>query len=301
MREEVEFDAHGTCLRGWLYLPPQGVPPHPAIAMAHGLSAVKEQGLDDYAAVFAAAGFAVLVYDNRNLGASDGLPRGEVDPVAQRRDYGHALTFLAARPDIDATRLGLWGTSYSGGLAIIAGALDRRVRCVVSQVPFLHGLRTLALTRSDEERRQLAALVERERLALAAGNPPSYVTVCDDDPARPVDSPGRLSHAWFTRYRPPGGLRWENRLTVISLAWRDEYDALSFVPWLAPTPLLLVVADDDRITPTSLALEAYALAREPKRLELIPGHHYAPYVEAFARASGAARDFFVEHLRERRA
>ena len=91
-RSDVEFNAEGTILRGWLYLPDGASDRVPGVVMAHGLSAVKEMYLDAFAEVFAAAGLAVLVFDNRNFGASDGEPRQEIDPWAQVRDYRHAIT-----------------------------------------------------------------------------------------------------------------------------------------------------------------------------------------------------------------
>ena len=87
MRQDIEFDAEGTTLRGWLYVPDEATGPAPTIVMCHGFSAVKEMYLDALAEVFAEAGLAALVYDNRNLGASDGEPRQEIDPWAQVRDY----------------------------------------------------------------------------------------------------------------------------------------------------------------------------------------------------------------------
>ena len=75
MRQDIEFDAEGTTLRGWLYVPDGATGPVPTIVMCHGYSAVKELFLDAFAEVFCDAGFAALVYDNRNLGASDGEPR----------------------------------------------------------------------------------------------------------------------------------------------------------------------------------------------------------------------------------
>ena len=110
MRQDIEFDAEGTTLRGWLYVPDGATGPAPAIVMCHGYSAVKELFLDAFAEVFCDAGFCALVYDNRNLGASDGEPRQEIDPWAQVRDYRHAITFARTlrrgrrRPD---RRLGL--------------------------------------------------------------------------------------------------------------------------------------------------------------------------------------------------
>ena len=70
MRQDIEFDAEGTTLRGWLYVPDHAAGPAPTIVMCHGYSAVKELFLDAFAEVFCDAGFCALVYDNRNLGAS---------------------------------------------------------------------------------------------------------------------------------------------------------------------------------------------------------------------------------------
>ena len=94
----------------------------PTIVMAHGFSAVKEMYLDRYAEAFAKAGFACLVYDNRNFGASDGEPRQEIDPWQQVRDYSDAITFAAGQPQTDAARIGVWGSSYSGAHVLVVSA-----------------------------------------------------------------------------------------------------------------------------------------------------------------------------------
>ena len=80
MRRDIEINAEGCRLRGWLYLPDRASGPTPAIVLAHGFSAVKEMYLDRYAEVFSAARMAALVFDNRSFGASDGEPRQEIDP-----------------------------------------------------------------------------------------------------------------------------------------------------------------------------------------------------------------------------
>src|SRR5438067_9427501 len=149
-RRDIEFDAEGVTLRGWFY-PAEGAgSPGPAVVMAHGFSAVKEMYLDRFAEAFAAAGLNALVYDNRNLGASDGEPRQEIDPWAQVRDYRHAITYASTLPEVDADRIGIWGSSYSGGHVLVVGAIDRRVKCVVSQVPLVSGYRNiLRLVRAD--------------------------------------------------------------------------------------------------------------------------------------------------------
>ena len=84
MRQDIEFDAEGVTLRGWLYLPDGAAGPVPSIVMAHGFSAVKEMYLDAFAEAFAASGLGALVFDNRNFGASDGQPRQEIGRASCR-------------------------------------------------------------------------------------------------------------------------------------------------------------------------------------------------------------------------
>src|ERR1039458_1259249 len=150
MRKDIDFKAtDGTTLRGWHYLP-DGSGKHATIVMAHGFSAVKEMYLDKFADAFAKAGFASLVYDNRNFGASDGQPRQEIDPWLQVRDYSDAITFALSLDQTDAARIGVWGSSYSGGHVLVVAAIDRRVKCVVSQAPFISGSQgTRRLVRAD--------------------------------------------------------------------------------------------------------------------------------------------------------
>src|ERR1700738_2881892 len=137
--DDVEFDAEGGVkLRGWL-LSPDGSGPAPAITMAHGYAGVKEHGLEPFAPAFAEAGFVVMVHDHRHFGASDGAERGDVDPWQQIADSRRAISFLEDQPEVDPVRIGIWGTSYAGGHAIVLGATDRRLVAVVGEVPTISG------------------------------------------------------------------------------------------------------------------------------------------------------------------
>src|ERR1700704_5335525 len=138
---DIEFDADGATLRGWLYRPRSNGSDAPVVVMAHGYNCLKEFYLDKYAASIANAGHVVLAYDNRNFGDSDGEPRQELDPWQQLRDYRHAITFLQTQSFVDPARIGIWGTSYSGGHVLVVAAIDKRVKCVVSQVPTISGFR----------------------------------------------------------------------------------------------------------------------------------------------------------------
>ena len=96
-REDVEFTSNGATLRGWLY-PAAGAEPAGAVVMAHGLSAVKEMFLDDYAASFAAAGFTTLAFDNFGFGASDGEPRQSPAPDLLLQGYRDGVAWIARQP-----------------------------------------------------------------------------------------------------------------------------------------------------------------------------------------------------------
>ena len=123
---DVEFDAEGATLRGWLFRP-KAAGPAPVVVMAHGYNCLKEFYLDKYAAAIASAGHAVLAYDHRNFGDSDGEPRQELDPWVQVRDYRHAITFAQTLDGVDPGRVGVWGSSYAGGHVLVVAAIDRRV------------------------------------------------------------------------------------------------------------------------------------------------------------------------------
>ena len=298
-RKDVEFKTEdNVTLRGWLYLPDAAKDPVPAIVMAHGYSAVKEMYLDKYAEVFATAGLGVLVYDNRNFGASDGEPRQEIDPWAQVRDYRDTITFASSLPEIDNTRIGVWGSSYSGGHALVVAAIDRRVKCVVSQVPLVTGLENARrLVRADIWA-TVREMFSKDRAARYAGKPPAMIPVVTppDKPFDPCALPTPDSWEWFTETQKLRAPSWKNEVTLRSVEMLHEYEPKVYIPAISPTPLLMIVGRTDHLTMVELALAAYEEALEPKKLVIMDGGHFGAYVETFDESSSAARDWFVQHL-----
>jgi fermentation-respiration switch protein FrsA (DUF1100 family) len=283
----------GAELGAWL-LVPEGTGTHPAITMAHGFAGIKEHGLEPFARAFAAAGFVVLVHDHRNFGTSGGEPRNDVEPWTQIADWRRAISYLETRPEVDPTRIGLWGTSYSGGHAIVLGATDRRVRCVVAQVPTISGYEQGLRRVSPDALPALEFAFSEDDRAQLRGEPPHRQAVVSADPS--VAAAYRSTDAIDFYLKPiPAGL-WENNVTLRSTRAARMYEPGIWISRVSPTPLLLVVARDDTITIAGLALAAYERALEPKRLALIPGGHFAPYIDQFALAEAAATGWFREHL-----
>ena len=150
-RKDIEFqNSVGITLRGWLYTPTEATDgPLPCVVMQHGFSAVKEMGLDAVGEAFVAnLKLVALIFDNRGFGASDaatGQPRLEIIPSDQISDFSDAITYAQSLPEVDSKRIGIWGSSYSGGHVFVVAATDKRVKAVISQVstrlrppPFLY-------------------------------------------------------------------------------------------------------------------------------------------------------------------
>jgi cephalosporin-C deacetylase-like acetyl esterase len=292
---DVEFGVEGNVtLRGWLFVP-DTPGPRPAITMAHGYAGIREHGLDRFARVFADAGFVVLVHDHRGFGASDGQPRFDVDPWRQIADWRYAITYLESHPAVDADRIGLWGTSYAGGHAMVLGATDRRLKAVVAQVPTIsgyeQGLRRVA---PDQVAALEASFIDDDRRVFA-GEAPATQLVVSADPATPAayHSPEAVA---FYNQPVPEGVHWENQVTVRSNSAARMYEPGQWVSRVSPTPLLMIIGLNDTITLADTGLAAYERALAPKKLVTILGGHFDAYLSCFEQSSGAARDWFVEHL-----
>jgi uncharacterized protein len=296
MRSDVEFDAEGVTLRGWHYVPDGAGGPVPTIVMAHGFSAVKEMYLDRFAEAFAAAGLGAIVFDHRNFGASDGEPRQEIDPWEQLRDYRHAITFATTLAEVDGERIGVWGSSYSGGHVLVVGAIDRRVKCVACQVPLISGHRNARRIVRSDFIAAVGAMFDEDRANRYKGGAPAMIPVVDEDPLAPSALPTPDSYQWFTETGRTRAPSWRNEVTLRSVEMFWEYEPGAYIQWVSPTPLLIVVAARDHLTVSDLAIEAYERALQPKRLVVLPGAHFDAYTDAFDDAAGAARDWFVEHL-----
>ena len=125
MIDNIEFKSQEAILRGKLYMPETDARPRPIVVMANGFTAtINGMTADKYAEEFQKAGFAVLLYDHRNLGISDGKPRQEINFWMQTRGYIDAIDFLYTRSEIDTTRIAVWGASMSSREAFLVGTVD---------------------------------------------------------------------------------------------------------------------------------------------------------------------------------
>ncbi len=298
MRHDVTFPSEGLNCAGWLYVPDdlKSGERRPTIVMAHGFSAVKEMYLDRFAEVFVAAGFVTLVFDYRNQGASEGTARGRIIPAEQHEDYRNAITWVSLRPEVDASRIGVWGSSYSGAHVLHLAAFDKRIKAAVAQVPLINGWQNAQrLIRADIFAQFVETLAQDRMQRYTEGAVITVPVVAPE--GQPSALPTPDSYEWFTTTGQTRAPNWRNEVSLESMEKFLEYNPAANIHLISPTPLLLVVADHDTLTPTDLAVAAYERALEPKSLVFVKGPHFGAYTEpGFSESAPPAVEWFKRHL-----
>jgi hypothetical protein len=246
----------------------------PTILMAQGWGGVKASLRPD-AVLFARAGYLVVTFDYRGWGESDsrkavfqGQPqdvREVVDPLDFGADWLNAIHWTAGEPQCDITRLGLWGTSFAGGLVVWAAERDPRVKALHSQVPGIDG--SWVVKAEAMRRRTYSEATRRARGEI--GYPPPGATTIGKLKGSPI-----LSR--FLGYRP-----------------LDEMD------WAPTCAMQFVIAEKEELDDNrENGIKAYERARGPKNLVTIPNiTHYGIYTVARQQTQKLALEWFEKHLK----
>jgi uncharacterized protein len=292
MSRRVSFYSEGVKLAGDLFLPPDLKPDErrAGIVLCHGYTGIRTIYLPDNAAVLAAAGYAVLTFDYKGWGDSEG-PKSRLAPYSRVADVQAALTLLGAQPEVDAERLGIYGTSYGGATVVWVAAIDPRVKCVVAVVGIGNGTRWMRSVRRPDEYHDLLARAAADRVKRA------LTGVSELADRNQILLPDRQS------LELGAAARRNNPAAVTELPLEFVDDTLGFNPeWvvdrIAPRPLLLITTDDDRLVPPQESEAMYARAGEPKKLVLLRGFgHYEVYAKpAFDQLMREATDWYRQYL-----
>jgi uncharacterized protein len=300
MKTRVTFASEGIEIVGDLYLP-EGDGPFPVVVMAGGWCYVKELIQPQYGAYFVDAGHAALIFDYRCFGESGGEPRQHIDPWDQIEDYRNAISFVATLPEVDASRIGIWGISYSGGHVLVVGATDPRVRCVVSNIPVVDGYRNMRRVHGTMGFRALRSAIEADRQRRYTTGSGGMI------PHAMVDYTNNLStwpfpetYETFKVLKEKEAPAYQNQSTIESTELLMYYSVAPFVSRIYDTPTLVVVAEEDDLTLWDLEIEAYnAIPTDKKRLVVVPGSTHMTLYSDLSRlkiAATAARDWFLENL-----
>jgi dipeptidyl aminopeptidase/acylaminoacyl peptidase len=296
VKRAVSFYSEGVRLVGDVYYPDDVEPPEPraGIVLCHGYTGVKDIYLPDNARVLTEAGYVVMTFDYKGWGDSEGS-RSRLAPYSRVADVQAALTFLGTLPEVDAGRLGIYGTSYGGATVVWTGAIDLRVQCVVSVVGIGTGARWMRSVRRPDEFHDLLQRAARDRDKRVLDGKSEFVK--REEILLPDRQSAELAAA---RRNNPAAVG------AIPLEYVDE--TLQFAPeWvvdkIAPRPVLFITTDDDRLVPAQESIELYRRAGEPKKLVVLEGYgHYEVYVEpAFSAVMQATVAWYRQYLPARGA
>ncbi len=295
IRQDVSFKVDGSRVSAWLYLPDVLSSPVPCIVMAHGLGATKNMALDLYATCFRDAGMAVLVFDYRHLGESEGEPRQLIWVPYQLQDYAAAVKYARSLKEVDGEKVALWGTSLSGGHALVTAANDHNIACVSVQCPMLDGaaaayeqlrrlgisyaLRMLAHAQRDLARSWLG--LSPHRIPIV-GKPGTIALMSDED-------------AWntFAELASDDFINEACARIAISIG---RYRPVSYLHRIQ-CPVLLQVCDYDFALPPKVAdTAAKKLGQLAQVIHYPIGHFDIYHGEHFQTAVNHQIQFFKEHL-----
>jgi uncharacterized protein len=298
--EEINYSVAGVTVRADLYLP-EGVAPgerRPALVGGNGFSSVKA-GLQIQGEFFSKAGYAFLAIDYRSFGRSDGEIRGELFPERQVEDFRGGISYLETHPAVDPGRIGIWGASFGGAIALSTAARDRRARVAIVQSPIVNGHAWMSWLRNPQQWEQLRDALDEDRRRRFAGEPSKRIPVCRDFLsneicAMPTDAQGLGFLDELERTVPS----WRPDITLESIERVIEFNPSATIHQISPRPLCIIMNGGyDVIHPLDRVLEAYCDAAEPKKLALLPYDQLGLYVDPGATASlETALGFLREHM-----
>jgi len=290
MKQEVVFYSEGSKLIGDFYLPETLTDGTklPSVVLCHGFAGIREILLPPYAELLAQNGFAALVFDYRGFGDSEG-ERGRLVPAEQVVDIRNAITFMETLPQVDSSRIGLWGTSFGGANAIYTAAIDKRVKCISVQITFGSGERMVAGGMNAEEREKLIGTLQKAWQRAVTKNKPLYLTM--DQILTDPDSKAFYQKTVVTNPKL------KNRLPLTTIKESMECRPENHIAGLG-IPVMIIGATGDIVCPVEESKILYEQAREPKELFIIENaRHYDVYEgEYFKLSAGKALEWYQKYL-----
>lgn len=286
-RQDISFVSGGETCRGWLYLPEAETPP-PVVVMAHGFSAERTFRLPAYAEHFADAGLAVLLFDYRCFGDSDGTPRFWVDPARHLDDWRAAVSHARSLTRVDGGRIALWGSSFSGGHVITLAAEDPDVRAIVAQVPYVGGIE-VALSLANMLR--AAAAILGDKIASVFGGAVRVPVVGAPGSFACMAAPEAMQFLDIV----DSGSQWNNRVPARALTTLAAYQP-GDVASQVTCPALVVVGEKDETTPPDLARAAAARMPRAEVASHDAGHFEVYMPPLFVQVVDEQAVFLKRHL-----
>ncbi len=288
MPTNISFNSHGEIIKGHLYLPSSQSTPLPVIVLCHGFCGVKELLLPAYAEAFASNGYAALTFDYRGFGESSGEP-GRLVPQLQIEDIHASVDWVEQERVFDSDRIALWGSSFGGANAIVAAALDKRIKTLLCQITFADGESVITGNMSKEEKDKFVATLERMKQKRDSTGKEMMV------PISKVLS-DEQSQQFYQTYKE------DYPALSIKIPFLTVYETMHHKPVQfidkVSIPVCLVAAENDSVNSLAQSEILFEHANEPKKLHVESGaSHYDVYHgECFERVMKQQLDWLELYL-----
>lgn len=292
--EQHQFTSDTAVCAADLYLPADATGMLPCVVMGHGFSATKDSfALPQYARRFADAGYAVLAFDYRHFGLSEGQPRQLVHSGRQREDWRAAIAYARQLEQVDPQRIVLWGSSFSGGHVLALAADDPEIAAVIAQVPAIDPVKGAGT--------ETAPVGVQLRLLLSAVRDALHGLLRRQPVLIPVVAP----HGQAAAMTEPEANKLLVSPLVVDTTWRNEFApriAFAMPRYVTGTaerltmPVLFCVAQHDVQTSPQFTLDIADAALKAET-RIYPVGHFGLYHGAgFAKAVADQIDFLSRHL-----
>lgn len=272
---------------------------HAGIIIGAPYGGVKEQGSGIYAQNMAERGFVALTFDPSFNGYSGGEPRHISSPDLFVEDFSAAVDYLGTRPFVDKNQIGAIGMCGSGGFAISAAQIDRRIKAIATVS--MYDISRVAANGwkdsfTEEDRNSiLDAIAEQRYVDFEAGQPTLAqrgAPIGFDENTDPI---GREFGEFYSTPRGyhPNSI---TQFTVTSSMSFMNFPLLTHIKSISPRPILFIIGEHAHSR--YFSEDAYELAEEPKELYIVPN---AGHVDLYDKTDFIPFDrlesFFTENLK----
>lgn len=294
-RKDVSFKVGGLSVSAWLYLPKDLSTPVPCIIMNHGFGGTKDWILESYALRFQEAGMAVLTYDYRYFGESEGEPRQLFATPYQLEDCKGAISYARSLQEINPDQIAIWGTSAGGGYGLAIAAQDKKIACVCAQCSSLDSDKDgeMALQREGIGFfLRLFMHAQRDKGRSLFGLSAHKIPI--------VGKPGSLAMVIapgaFEGYAKLASTRFINEVCARALLMTGGFNPIDHAKDVQ-CPVLIQICEKDNLVSMSSALETANILGEYAEVKQYPIGHFDIYLgENFEKSVGDQIEFFKKHL-----
>lgn len=299
--ETIRFPSSGLSCAGDLYLP-DGIradAPRPGIVLGHGFTITK-QSLAEEAAFLSKAGYVCLAIDYRSFGESEGEPRGQLFPLNEAEDIRNAVSYLQHRPEVDAEKIGFWGASFGGAMAIYAAGVDRRIKASVAVVPVINGRRWIQSLKTSAQWEELLDRLEADRELRYQTGESERIPSTGRSRRAALPLTERTIESFQAAFEKLGKMPVVNDLevTLESMEKIIEFSPDDVIQNIGPRALMIITTSGwDVVHLLEHIQDAYKKANEPKKLVLLPYTELDFYLEpGRSTGLGHALEWYNEHI-----